>query len=137
MSNGLFKVDGIDLPGVIAASLGPRGLEAVLTVYTIGARDSGNLSAGQAVTAADPAPKARGFWKEYRSYDIDGSKVLLGDRKAVLLGGSNPAVIAALKVDDKITMEGVTLSIVRLEKRDPAAATYTFQCRDRSGPNGV
>ena len=61
-----------------------------------------------------------------------GIELKLGDRRAVLIGDTIPAG-GHPEVDDAITIEGQTLYMVKLESRDPAAAVYVYQCRDR-GP---
>lgn len=129
MGNGLFSVDGVDIAGLVAEHIGPRVLDATLTIFDQGARDPAKLTGGKARTPRPPQ-KCKGFWRSYSTRAIDGQIILTGDRRAVLIGDTNAAAIAALKPRDLIAMEGVTYAIVRLEKRDPAAATWTFQCRD-------
>jgi hypothetical protein len=134
MSNGLFAVDGVDIAGLVAEHLGPRVLEASLQTFTTGARDANKLTGGKARTPNPPVP-ARGFWKDYSPRQIDGQAVLKNDRKAIILGGTTPTP-PLLVYNDEITMEGVTLYVVRVERRDPAGARFVYQCRDRRGPDG-
>lgn len=132
MGNALFEIDGIDVAGLIAEHVGPRVLSASVVTFTTGARTPGELTKGRARTPNAPVT-GRGFWEDYTPFQIDGQAVLLKDRKAVLIGDTFGG--REFGEDDQITMEGVTLKIVRLQGRDPAAATFVYQCRDLKGPD--
>lgn len=130
MGNELF---GIDIAGIVAEEIGPGLLDVVFTNYQLGNRTAGDLSAGRAKTPTSYSCK--GFWESYPTRLIDGEIILQTDRRAVLIGDTMPAGVIP-KEGTQITIEGKTLAVVRLESRDPAAAVYVFQCRDRRGPDG-
>ncbi len=122
----------VDLARLIAQSFTrfgePIGVKACsLIKATAGARDSGNVTAGPAITTTSYA--ARGLVAEYSSYDIANSLVQAGDRKVILFGASITG--GAVPVPgDQILIGGETLTIAANGvKSDPVAATYTCQCR--------
>jgi hypothetical protein len=127
MGNILF---GVDIAGIIADVMGSQLLEATITKRTRGERDPAALTAGRPVIATNFT--CTGFWDDYTGMPPAGIEVKLGDRRAVLIGDTIPAG-AIPDRDDAITIEGATLYVVQLESRDPAAAVYTYQCRDRGG----
>lgn len=129
MGNELF---GIDIAGIVADQIGPGVLDVLLTEPVRGARDFSNLTGGRAPLPAATF-KARGFWEDFTGTPPPGVTILPDDRKAVILGDT----IEAGAVPERgwhVTIEGVKLVIVKKLNRDPAAAVYTFQCRDRLGP---
>ena len=132
MGNELF---GVDIAGIIADEVGDGLLDVELTIYERGNRTPGNLTGGRSKTPVDPKPVRKGFWEDYTPNQIDGDQIQLNDRKAVLIGGTIPAGVVVAK-GDKITIEGATLTVQRLQSRDPAAAVYTYQCRDTAGADG-
>lgn len=123
MGNKLF---GVNIAKLIHQNMSKGLLEATLTKVTLGARTSGSLTGGKAKTEATYS--CRGFVEDYRDSQIDGTIVEKGDRMIVLIGDSI-ADGAVPAVDDKVTIEGRTYTIVGPVKRDPAAATYTLQVR--------
>lgn len=128
MGNDLF---GVDIAGIIADSMGDGLLDVVVTRYTEGARDQNSLTGGKAKTPATVVG-VKGFWDDFTGQPPPGIEIELGDRKAVLIGDTIPAGGHPVR-NDAITIEGVTLYAVQLVSRDPAAAVYVYQCRDR-GP---
>jgi hypothetical protein len=132
MGNELF---GIDIAGIIADAVGSGLLDVVVTRYTAGARDPNNMSGGRARTA-ETVEGIKGFFEDFTGLPRPGFEVELGDRKAVLIGDTIPPG-GEPRRNDAITIEGVTLYAVQLYSRDPAAAVYVFQCRDRRGQDGV
>lgn len=116
---------GVDIAGVIAQAMGPGLLAATLIKVFPGTRTSGNLAGG--TNASTLSYPARGFTESYRASQIDGDLVRRGDRKVVLLGATIPGRVVP-EAGDRLTIEGRTFSVVRVE-RDPAAATYTLQVR--------
>ena len=131
MGNILF---GVDISGLIAQNIGPGVLPCTITKKAYAIRDPANPTKGQPATPT--AHKCRGFWEDFAPADIDGTNILLNDRKAVLIGDTIPAGAIPEKQDD-LTIEGKTLAVHRLILRDPAAAVYIYHCRDRKGPNGA
>jgi hypothetical protein len=130
MGNVIF---GVDIARIVAAAIGPGVLEATITNYQPGARNPANISAGIPKVAV--VHECRGFWEDYEPTDIDGRLILVNDRKAVLIGDTIPEG-AIPGPGSAIMIEGQTLFVHRLESRDPAAAAFVFQCRDRAGPDG-
>lgn len=124
---------GINLSGLIAEHVAPGLHPATLIVNTIGDRASGKLSEGRQVTPTTYTG-ARGIWEDVAPNLVDDSKIFVTDRVALLIGDTQP-MIASLKTNDKISIEGIELFVIRLLKRDPAAATYQYLCRDRRAPS--
>lgn len=131
MGNTLF---GVDIAGIIATTVAPGLLPATLTQFTEGSEPVRRTSAP---TVTPVAHSCRGIWEDYDPDMVrDSVLVLAGDRKALLIGDTLPAGIVP-KPGDAVTIEGLTLVVVRVEARDPAAATYLLQCRDKAGVNGT
>ena len=122
---------GVDIAGIIADVFGGQLADVTITRRTRGARDPQALTAGRQVQPV-VVEGITGFWDDYTGLPPAGIEVKLGDRRAVLIGDTIPAG-GHPEVDDAITIEGQTLFMVKLESRDPAAAVYVYQCRDR-GP---
>lgn len=135
MGNELF---GIDIAGIINDALGASLLPVTITKEILGARDPANLTAGRAKTYETHS--CVGFWEDFTGTPPPGVVVELNDRKAVLIGDSIPAGGVPAR-NDLITIEEAagpsSLYAVKLISRDPAAAVYVYQCRDRRGPDGV
>lgn len=122
MGNNLF---GVNISGIINSAIGPGVLDATLLKRTPGSRTPGDVTSGTNPTEAPFA--AKGFTDDYTDRQIDGTNVLIGDRKITLLGDS----IAGLTIPepgDRVTIEGQTWTIVDVD-RDPDAATYECQSR--------
>lgn len=132
MGNELF---GVDIAGLIADNIGPGLLDVTVTRYTRGARTAGNLTGGQAVTPAT-VTGIKGMWEDLPRSPPPGIEFELNDRIAFLIGDTIPAGGLPLR-NDAIEIEGMTLYMVQLLGRDPAAATYRYLCRDRLGEDGV
>lgn len=123
MGNKLF---GVDISGLINKNVAPGLLDATLIKTAEGARTSGQLTGGPAITETPYA--AKGFIQDYSENRIDGTVIKVGDRQVILIGDS----IASAQVPslgDKVTIEGTTYNIVGVPARDPAAATYSCQVR--------
>lgn len=132
MGNELF---GVDIAGLIAEHVAPGLLDATITRYTRGAREAGNLTGGQAKTPAT-VTGIKGIWEDLPKTPPAGVEFELNDRIALLIGDTIPAGGLPLR-NDAIEIEGMTLYMVQLLGRDPAAATYRYLCRDRRGPDEV
>lgn len=136
MGNELF---GVDVAGIIADALGDGLPDVTITRAAAGARQAGNLTGGR-----KPAPpqkfSCKGFWDDF-SGPQPGIDLEVGDRKAVLIGDTIPAAALPIQRNDLITVHedggDVSLYVEKPVRRDPAAATYEFQCRDRRGPDKV
>lgn len=130
MGNELF---GVDIAGLIAEHVAPGLLDVTITRYTRGARTAGNLTGGQAKTPAT-VTGIKGIWEDLPKTPPAGVEFELNDRIALLIGDTIPAGGLPLR-NDAIEIEGMTLYMVQLLGRDPAAATYRYLCRDRRGPD--
>lgn len=130
MGNELF---GVDIAGLIAEHVAPGLLDVTVTRYTRGARTAGNLTGGQAKTPAT-VTGIKGIWEDLPKTPPAGVVFELNDRIALLIGDTIPAGGLPLR-NDAIEIEGMTLYMVQLLGRDPAAATYRYLCRDRRGPD--
>jgi hypothetical protein len=131
MGNQLF---GVDIAGIIATAVAPGLLPATLTQFAPGAQPTRRTEAPPQVATAH---SCRGIWEDYDPDMVrDSALILAGDRKALLIGDTLPAGVVP-KQGDTITIEGITLVVIRMESRDPAAATYLVQCRDKAGVNGT
>lgn len=122
---------GVDIAGIIADVFAGNLADVTITRRVRGARDPNALTAGRPVVP-QVVGGITGFWDDYTGLPPAGIELKLGDRRAVLIGDTIP-VGGHPEVDDGITIEGQTLYMVKLESRDPAAAVYVYQCRDR-GP---
>jgi len=119
MGNPLFSVN---ISGLIKEYIGPGVLDATLTKSTPGSRTAGQLTGGRNPTTATYACK--GFIDEQARQDFDGTLTLDGQVVIVLIGDTIDGGSTKAEVGDRITIEGVTYMIDKLD-RDPAAATYT------------
>lgn len=121
MGNNLF---GADIADEIARELGPELLPGTITRSTPGARDSVNLAAGPALTSSTHT--FRGIRTGLSGLRKD--TILPESRDAILVLGDTitPSIIPT--VNDRITIENTSYSIVNVS-RDPDAATYICQVR--------
>jgi hypothetical protein len=96
---------------------------ATLIKVTPGTRTPGSLSAGTNPGTANYA--AKGWLDDFDNREIDGTIVVQGDRKIMLLGTS----IASSKIpapDDEVSIGGSKYRIRRVES-DPANAVFICQ----------
>lgn len=122
MANKLF---GIDIQKVVADAMKGNLIDGVLIQNTSGSRTAGSLTGGVAVSQTEFA--FEGIIDDYNENLIDGTSILQGDRKILIVGGTVDSLVVP-KVGDSISMEGLTYNIINI-KRDPAAATYSCQAR--------
>ncbi len=132
MGNALF---GVDIAGIVAQALGPGLLPVTITRQIAGERTAGNLTGGLA-RAPLTFSGVRGIWEDLPRTPPPGVTFEINDRIALLIGDTIPAGGIPQR-DDAIQIEGITLYVVQLIARDPAAASYRYLCRDRAGPDGV
>lgn len=129
------KLLGVDIAGLIKKHVAPGLLDVTITRYTRGARAPGNLTGGQAKTDAT-VTGVKGIWEDLPRTPPPGIEFELNDRIALLIGDTIPAGGLPLR-NDAIEIEGMTLYMVQLIARDPAAAHYRYLCRDRRGDDGA
>lgn len=115
---------GVDLKAILNQTVAPGLKPATLERISRGDRGA-DLTAGRQRTSK--AQPCRGIWEDYANSDIDGKMVLVGDRRALLMMLDAPP-----KPEDRVTIDGITLTVQRLEKTDPVGATFVVQCRDRA-----
>lgn len=123
MGNKLF---GVNISGLVHASMSKGLLAATLVKQTAGARDANSPTAGK--TIDENSYPCRGFTEDYDVAQVNGTTILMTDRKVMLIGDSIQGGAVKPEANDKVTIEGATYTIIRV-KRDPAAATYTCQVR--------
>ncbi len=116
-----------DLAGIIGPALDGAGMSkpATLIVVTAGTRTAGSLSGGTNPTSANYT--AKGLVAPWKRERLNATLVQSTDRvvmlyAALIEGGVVP------KIGDKITIEGLTSTIVDID-RDSAAATYSCLTR--------
>lgn len=128
MGNILF---GVDISGLLEQHVAPGLLEARVTRLVPGARPSPTSAPSTTPVTHD----GRGIWEDIDPSVVDGTSVLLTDRVALLILDSfSPAVVPQL--EDIVTIEGISLPVVKVLGRDPAAATCKLVCRDRGAVGG-
>lgn len=125
---------GVDIAGIIDDALSDGLPDVLIERYIAGAREPGKLTGGRATTPRTAG--CSGFWEDYTGLAPAGVTLELNDRKAVLIGDTIPADMIPMR-NDALTIEGQTLYVVKLQSRDPAAAVYVYQCRDRRGPDNI
>lgn len=126
---------GVDIAGIIAGAVGPGLRDVVVTKSVFAASDPDNLTGGRSATPVEFAG-IKGIWEDVPRTPPPGVEILLNDRVAMLIGDTIPAG-GMPERNDPILIDGLTLYVVQLISRDPAAAVYRFLCRDRKGPDGV
>jgi hypothetical protein len=130
------KLFGVDISGLVAKHIAPGLLDVTLTTWALGNRTAGKLAEGRARVPTVHDRGIKGMWEDISPALVDGQQILVGDRIGFLIGDTIPAGVV-LKTNDQITIEGLSLYVIRLLRRDPAAATYRYLCRDRKGPDGA
>lgn len=132
MSNGMFAVDGIDLPGLVAEHLGPRVLPCVLYKPTGTPERDPDDPTSVPEPGAPVAHGCRGWIEDFNPVVVDGTRIKAGDRKVILLGAT---IEGSVEPEggvgkDQVLVEGKRWNVHRVLSRDPAAATFTLQVRD-------
>lgn len=129
------KLFGLDIAGIIAKEIRKAGDVLDLTLWKV---SQGTPTEGEEVDGTNPSEqplRGKGFFDDSQLVPLLGARneageplVYEGDRVAIILGASLPGRIPPAP-HDQIEMEGEKLFIHRILHRDPAAATYTCQCR--------
>lgn len=111
----------------VASGLKSAGMtrKATLVVVTPGTRTTSAVSAGTNPTTTNVA--CRGLVVKWTRRTLGQTNVTPADRIVMLLGATIAAGVVP-KVDDRITIEGSTTTIVSIE-RDAAAAAYNCLTR--------
>lgn len=116
------KILGVDIAKLVNDNLGSLLLDAQLRREIKSPRGDSELTAGQ--RRSHVSYPCKGFIDSYS--DEEQELIGKGIRKVTLLGGSLPDGVVP-QSDDEILIEGRTLTILGIPRRDPAAATY--ECR--------
>ena len=117
------KLFGVDIAKEIADAMGSLLLSAKLIKVTASSSTS-NSTEG---STTESSSACRGVLEDYKDSQVDGTIVLQGDRKVLLLGATLPTGVIPTP-NDKIEIEDTQFIVIRVQ-RDPAAASYTCQVR--------
>jgi len=132
MGTPLFSNLGIDVARLVKDNLAAALLDATLTKVTPATRTAGSLAGGTNPTTATFACK--GFIDSQEVRDRKGNLVSSGKKRVVLVGDTiDGGSGVAPAPGDRILIEGTTYVIPDDGEvdRDPAAATYTCDVRER------
>lgn len=121
---GMFG--SLNLKGIVGSVLGSRAGVVVLFKLDAGMRTTGRLTNGSNPAATSYA--CRGYVSDYATSLINGTDIAAGDRCLVVYASTLPAGVEPL-ANDRVTVDGATYTIVRLEDRDPAGVRYVCQVR--------
>jgi hypothetical protein len=122
----MAKLFGVDIKKLVKDTFKGELIGGVLTVMVQGSRTDGSLTDGPAETEK-PYP-FEGIISDFKVGQVDGTNILKGDKKVLIIAGTLPDAIIPSK-GDKIVIDGETVRVVALLKVDPARATYTVQGR--------
>jgi hypothetical protein len=127
----MAKLFGVDIKAILDKHVATGLYDAKITRLSEGTRDPGDPTGG---LVRDPADHpCKGIWVDYENNEVDGTLVLAGDRKALIM-----KVDLVPQAEDVITIfdagrnAQTSLTAVRLVGSDPAGSTFTIQCRDRT-----
>lgn len=124
----MTKLFGVDIAKEIATGMGPGLLKGTLFRIVPGTRDPAATTSG--VNPATRRAGFRGIVADYTTDQIDGTVIISGDKRVLILGGTLPKGVVPVP-DDQLAIDGLTdLYIVRVT-RDPASAAYSCQARGR------
>lgn len=116
---------GLDIAGIINDAFVGQLVSGTLTQVVPGARNA-NVTSGRAKTNTDHA-FTDGIIDSYTDDEIDGTTIKAGDRRILIIAETLASSVVP-KANWTVTIESDTYRIVRVH-RDPAAATFTLQCR--------
>lgn len=122
----MTKLFGVDIAKEIAKGMGAGLLPVTLIKVVPGSRDNTSMTAGNSPSTR--RYPCRGILEDYKASEFDGTEVVRGDQKVLILGGTLPLGIVP-EPNDKITIEGRTRTVASIPSRDPAGATYLCQVR--------
>lgn len=125
----MAKLFGVDIAGIVAKNVGPGLIAGTIQKTVRAGRDSDDPLAGKG--ANTPTSHGfRGIYEDFKVEEVDGSTVVMGDRKVLVIlgtveGGIEPAP------GDKISLEGVTRTVQNILERDPAGASMLVHVGNR------
>ena len=117
---------GLDIAKIIDDGLAAAGgvLTGTLTKTAPGTRTPGSLTDG--TNPVETTHSFRGFFENRSESRFPGQLQTTGGEVLSILGASLPAGVEP-EVNDKATLEGAEYELVKLVRRDPAAALYEFK----------
>lgn len=124
----MAKIFGIDVAKLVDKSIQGAGgvLTGSLVKYEAGARTAGSLTGG--TNPSSSTHSFRGFL-ETKGERRPGGTAPSSNAVVSVLGASvNPAAVP--EVNDVVTIEGKTLTLLELLDRDPASALYRFRAQE-------
>ena len=120
------KLFGLDIAAIVNREIAAAGgvLDGKLTKVTSGSRTSGSLTAG--TNPAETTHSFKGFMGNIAESRFAGQLQTTGGEILSILGASLPAGVEP-EVNDRATLDGAKYELVKLLRRDPAAAMYEFE----------
>lgn len=121
---------GVDLPGLLNATLGANATSATLVKVTEGTRTPGNIGGGR--NPVETSYPCSGWIEAYSTDDINNTLIQVGDRKISIL--SRSLIGATPGPDDKITIVDLdsvsrTFRIIGPVQGGPTSSIYVCQGR--------
>lgn len=120
------RLFGIDIAALVNRELAGAGgvLDGRLTKVTPGSRTSGSLTGG--TNPAEVVYDFKGFMENVSESRFAGQLQTVDGEVMSILGASLPTGVEP-EVNDKATLEDRSYELVKLLRRDPAAALYEFE----------
>ncbi len=115
---------GLDIAGIVNDAMVEAGglRPGTLTRITAGTRTPGSLTAG-----TNPTPTTHSFEGFVERREVRrGGQVGASAEPVVTLLGASVSPTAVPQVNDRVTVDGQTFTLVELLERDPASAVYEF-----------
>lgn len=120
------KLFGIDIAGLVHRNLSHHLTPGTITSRVEGARSTTDPTAGRTIT--ETSRTFRGILSEFEEFRYRNTQVKHGDKQCMLIAGSIEPY-ADPQVNDRLSIEATTYSVVGILERDPAAATFTLHVR--------
>lgn len=119
---------GIDIAAEVNDAMSEGLPKLILTKDTEGSRTSGSLTSGK--NKSPSSYNCSGFVDVYKDDEIDGTTVVKGDHKILIIGDSIEGGVVPAPGDRITDDDGDTYTIQKDGViRDPAAATYLCHVR--------
>lgn len=120
------KLFGLDIAKIVNDSIAGAGgvLDGTLTKITPGTRTSGSLTGG--TNPVETSHAFKGFIDRGSETRFAGQLQTVDGEVVSILGASLPSGVMP-EVNDRVTLEGKEYDLVRLLRRDPAAALFEYE----------
>ena len=118
---------GIPFASIMSGIFGRGFKPVILRRANAAARVPGMLSAGFAY-ASETTWTCRGIVETYSATEIAEGLATMDERRVVILGGTLPDGIDP-RVNDRVDVDGATYSLVQLDARDAAGASFVFRAK--------